>query len=102
MSTYTYTIYELTFRRDSVISNFARSRDTLNCLSISEKGGKETKKFLIFDIFTGKSLLSSSGVSLSGEEEEEEKKEEEEEEGTIRKTGFPQRIVTPVPSKTPP
>ena len=66
-------------------------------MSISEQGGKETRNLLIFDIFTGKSLLSSSGVSLFGEEEEEEK-----EEGTIRKTGFPQRIVTPVPSKTPP
>ena len=64
-------------------------------MSISEQGGKETRNLLIFDIFTGKSLLSSSGVSLSGEEEEEK-------EWTIRKTGFPQRIVTPVPSKTPP
>ena len=36
------------------------------------------------------------------EEEEEEKEEKEEKEWTIRKTGFPQRIVTPVPSKTPP
>ena len=65
-----------------------------------KKEEKRQKKFLIFDIFTGKSLLSSSGVSLSGEEKEEEKQEEKE--GTIRKTGFPQRIVTPVPSKTPP